>query len=349
VSFVKLITAPRSIVALLLVAIGVYVCTRFTPHHALENPFQSLYMHLVPANLEYPSEHAAAGHAESAEAAEHGAAADHAAASHGEHHYLFATDLPFAGPTVPVLLPHGFDMDLERAGTQLVLTNLQIFQLLAVLLVFVCFTGVPRYLRTGQGDALTKACAGFVIWIRDEMIYKVMGEEHGRKFVPYFLSLFFFLLFMNVMGLVPGAATATASIHVTAAMACVTFVSMLACGMAAQGPIAFWKHLVPHVPLPLWPLMFVVELIGLLVKPFALMIRLFANMTGGHLVVLSFMGLIFFFAQKSGAGLGYAVSPISVAFAVFIMIIESFVALLQAYIFTQLSILFVNSSVHPEH
>jgi F-type H+-transporting ATPase subunit a len=72
-------------------------------------------------------------------------------------------------------------------------------------------------------------------------------------------------------------------------------------------------------------------------------------MTGGHLVVLSFMGLIFFFAQKSGAGLGYAVSPISVAFAVFIMIIESFVALLQAYIFTQLSILFVNSSVHPEH
>jgi F-type H+-transporting ATPase subunit a len=102
------------------------------------------------------------------------------------------------------------------------------------------------------------------------------------------------------------------------------------------------------VPLALWPLMFVVELIGLLVKPFALMVRLFANMTGGHMVVLSFMGLIFFFAAKAPA-VGWGVSPIAVGFAVFIMIIEAFVALLQAYIFTQLSILFVSTSVHPEH
>jgi F-type H+-transporting ATPase subunit a len=118
--------------------------------------------------------------------------------------------------------------------------------------------------------------------------------------------------------------------------------------MIAQGPIAFWKNLVPHVPLPLWPLMFVVELIGLLVKPFALMIRLFANMTGGHMVVLSFMGLIFFFA-KTSAGIGYAVSPVAVGFAVFIMIIESFVAVLQAFIFTMLSIIFIGASIHPEH
>jgi F-type H+-transporting ATPase subunit a len=106
---------------------------------------------------------------------------------------------------------------------------------------------------------------------------------------------------------------------------------------------------VPHVPLALWPLMFVVELVGLLVKPFALMIRLFANMSGGHMVVLSFMGLIFFFAGKWGAGGGYGAVPVGVGFAVFIMIIEAFVALLQAYIFTQLSILFVQASVHPEH
>ncbi|TAJ21100.1 MAG: F0F1 ATP synthase subunit A, partial [Planctomycetota bacterium] len=140
-----------------------------------------------------------------------------------------------------------------------------------------------------------------------------------------------------------------ASIFVTAALALTTFFAMIMCGMAIQGPIAFWKNLVPHVPLALWPLMFVVEVIGLLVKPFALMIRLFANMTGGHLVVLSFMGLIFFFAGRMGAGAGWGVSPVAVGFAVFIMIIESFVALLQAYVFTQLSILFVHSSVHPEH
>jgi F-type H+-transporting ATPase subunit a len=95
--------------------------------------------------------------------------------------------------------------------------------------------------------------------------------------------------------------------------------------------------------------MFVVEVVGLVVKPFALMVRLFANMTGGHMVVLSFMGLIFYFGQSMGDAAGYAASPVAVGFAVFIMIIESFVALLQAYIFTQLSIIFVNGSIHPEH
>src|SRR6185436_8742081 len=174
------------------------------------------------------------------------------------------------------------------------------------------------------------------------------GRELGLKFTPYFLTLFFFLVFMNLMGLLPGAATATASIFVTAAMALLTLLSMIGGGMIAQGPVAFWKNLVPHVPLPLWPLMFVVELIGLMVKPFALTIRLFANMTGGHMVVLSFMGLIFFFA-KTSPSIGYAASPVAVGFAVFIMIIESFVALLQAYIFTMLSIIFVASSIHPAH
>ena len=134
----------------------------------------------------------------------------------------------------------------------------------------------------------------------------------------------------------------------TAALALVTFAAMLVCGMVVQGPLAFWKNLVPHVPLALWPLLFVVEVVGLFVKPFALMIRLFANMTGGHMVVLSFMGLIFFFGQDSAA-MGYGLSPVAIAFACFIMIIEVFVALLQAYIFTQLSILFVGASIHPEH
>jgi F-type H+-transporting ATPase subunit a len=125
---------------------------------------------------------------------------------------------------------------------------------------------------------------------------------------------------------------------------------MIGCGMVAQGPLACWMNLVPHVPLALWPLMFVVELIGLCVKPFALTIRLFANMTAGHLIVLSCMGLILFFA-KGGANsvAGWGSAPLCVAFAAFIMIIETFVAVLQAYIFTMLSIIFVNASVHPEH
>ena len=154
---------------------------------------------------------------------------------------------------------------------------------------------------------------------------------------------------MNMLGLVPGSATATANIFVTGAMAVVTLSLMTVGGMVAQGPVAYWKHLVPHVPLALWPLMFVVELIGVFVKPFALMIRLFANMTGGHLVVLSLMGVLFFFAAEMGRMVGWISSPVWVGFAVFIMIIEFFVAMLQAYIFTMLSILFVQASLHPEH
>jgi F-type H+-transporting ATPase subunit a len=176
-----------------------------------------------------------------------------------------------------------------------------------------------------------------------------MGRETGGRFLPYFLAIFFFILFMNLGGLLPGSATPTTSIFITASLAGLTFLMMVAFGMIVQGPVAFWKHLVPHVPALLWPLMFVVEVIGLLVKPFALTIRLFATMTGGHLVVLSFMGILFFFALKLGAGVAWATSPVWVGLAVFIMIIEAFVAMLQAYIFTQLSVIFVQAAIHPEH
>lgn len=361
VSFFRLLTAPRSIAALLLVAAAAWFSSSYSEHHTNENPFQLLYLHLMPAKLlahPHAAHESAPGDESSADAPAHAGSQgelEHVgqapAAAHGAGHaseYLLSFSLPFAGPVVPVILPQGFDMDRSQAGTQLVLTNLQVFQVLAVVLVFVCFSGVPRYLRSGKGDALTRVLAGFAQWVRDEMVYKAMGEHHGKRFVPWFLCVFFFTLFMNLTGLVPHAATATAAIHVTMALALITFVSMIVCGMVAQGPIAFWKNLVPHVPLVLWPLMFLVEVIGLLVKPFALMIRLFANMSGGHMVVLSFMGLIFYFGQLS-AGVGLAISPVAVAFAVFIMIIEAFVALLQAFVFTQLSILFVNASVHPEH
>lgn len=320
---------PRHLAILALIAIPIWLSAKYVPHHQSENVFLTLYMHLVPEKLVVPHDPAADGHA-----------GPSASPGHGGGSYLFSMTVPGA--------PAFFDMDKAHEGTQLVLTNLQLFQIAAILLILVCFSGVPGHLRTGQGDYASRLFAGFAHWVRDEMVVAVMGKERGTKFLPYFLTLFFFVLFMNLLGLMPGGATATASIFVTGALALITFASMIGGGMIAQGPVAFWKHLVPHVPLALWPLMFVVELIGLLVKPFALMIRLFANMSGGHMVVLSFLGLIFFFASM-GAGLAYAVSPVAVGFAVFIMIIESFVALLQAYIFTMLSIIFVSASIHPEH
>ena len=333
----------RPLVALALVALAIWVGMTFVVHHEVSDPnsdaFNILYQHLMPAPLVVD------GHAPAPGAA----AGEQGSAGHATPRLLLSLTLPgLPGEFATAKGSQPLDMDPSQ-GYQLVATNLQVFQLAAVLLILVCFGGVARHVRQGGGDWLSRKLSGFVLWVRDEMVYPVMGATTGRRFLPFFLTIFFFVLFMNLLGLFPGGATATASIFVTAALATITLLSMIICGMVVQGPIAFWKHLVPHVPLALWPLMFVVELIGLMVKPFALTIRLFANMTGGHMVVLSFMGLIFFFAGEHQSALGWGVSPVAVSFAVFIMIIEAFVALLQAYIFTQLSILFVSASMHPEH
>ena len=318
--FLSYVLSVRGLVSLAIIATACTLSAKFSEHHEQENVFTELYMHLIPAAL-----------------------VTHEAGPEMATHAL--VEIPLPG----FLSAMDYRGETESAEPKTTIFNLQIFQIAAVLLVFVAFSGVPSYLRTGKGDALTRLLAGFCMYVRDEMVYPEMGREMGRKFLPYFLSVFFFILFMNLMGLVPYSATATASIFVTGALALTTFLAMLGCGMAVQGVVPFWKNLVPHVPALLWPLMFLVELIGLLVKPCALMIRMFANLTGGHMVVLSFMGLIFFMAGNFGSTYGWLSSPLGAGFAVFIMIIESFVALVQAYIFTQLSIIFVNASVHPEH
>ncbi len=344
----------RPILAVAVIAIAIVFSGRFSEHHKSDDVFQQLYLHLMPANLVQHSEHGE----------DH---ADEAVSEHGDSELLFTLPLPgFLGETFAGIangigglvagdphaaLTHHYQVD-HADGTSsygIPVTNLQIFQLAAVLLIFILLGGIANYLRGGQADYLTRMFTGFAMYIRDEMVVPVMGVETAKKYLPFFLSIFFFILFMNVMGLVPGSATATASIFITGALAAITLFSIVICGMVVQGPIAFWKNLVPHVPIVLWPLMFFVELVGLFVKPFALMIRLFANMTGGHMVVLSFMGLIFFFAANMGNAAGYGSSPVAVGFAGFIMIIEAFVAMLQAYIFTQLSIIFVNMAIHPEH
>jgi len=317
------VSVVRYILVALLIGVPLWMSMpggHFVPEHHAEpgNPFLPLFEHLMPAPLVTNPDEA---HAEG----------------------------PIYLLSVPVPGPAAFDADATRAGTQFVLTNLQLFQIAAVLLVIVCFSGVPRYLRTGQGDRMTRMFAGFAMWLRDDVVYPAMGKKVGRKFLPYFLALFFFILFMNLLGLVPGGATATASVFVTAGLALLTLMMMVVGGMIAQGPVTYWKTLVPHVPIAIWPIMFVVELVGIFVKPFALMIRLFANMTGGHMVVLSFMGLLFLMSFMAGSGWTWASSPVVVGFAVFIMIIEAFVALLQAYVFTMLSVLFIQASIHPEH
>jgi F-type H+-transporting ATPase subunit a len=180
----------------------------------------------------------------------------------------------------------------------------------------------------------------FVVFLRDEVVLPNTGEE-GRSYLPYFLSLFFFILVVNLIGLVPGASTATGNIAVTATLALCTFFLIHVAGIRKFGLAHHIRNFIPH-GLPIWlvPIMFPIEMIGLITKSFALCIRLFANMIAGHIVVLSFLSLIFIFGS-------IFIAPASVAAAAALNCLEIFVAFLQAYIFTLLTSIFVGVSLHP--
>jgi F-type H+-transporting ATPase subunit a len=236
--------------------------------------------------------------------------------------------------------------------------NVAPWQWVALGLMLVLFLPVVGSFRKGQVGWFTRILRGWCLWIRDEMVYRVMGKEEGRPFVPFFLFLFFFIAFQNVLGLIPSAGhgfplaiyTATGTPYVTAAFAIIVFLMMIGFGMKKNGVIGFWKGLVPHVPILLWPMMLAIELVGLVVKPFALTIRLFANMLAGHLVIGSAIALIFLFTKMQGGAItSYLTALPCAGLATFIYVIEAFVTLLQAYIFTFLSINFLYQAMHQEH
>jgi len=182
-----------------------------------------------------------------------------------------------------------------------------------------------------------------VLFIRDEIAIANLGEKDGRKFTPLLATFFFFILTCNLMGLIPLFTTPTGNINVTASLAIVTFLSGQIMGVANNGLIKHIKALVPSgVPVPLLPLMFVIEIMGLLAKHFALIVRLFANMIAGHIVFFAFLGLIMIFKS-------FWISPLSVGFGVFVDLLEILVSFIQAYVFTILSALFIGMSVHPDH
>src|SRR5258708_1565155 len=180
---------------------------------------------------------------------------------------------------------------------------------------------------------LANAMEAFIVYIRDEIVRPNMGSD-GDDYLPYFLTLFFFILMCNLIGLVPWGATATGNISVTATLALTTFVLINFAGIRKHGLWHYLQSLIPH-GLPFWlvPLMFVIEILGLFTKSFALCIRLFANMIAGHIVILALISLIFIFKS-------ILIAPISVGAAIGVGLLEIFVALLQASIFTLMMSLF---------
>jgi len=197
--------------------------------------------------------------------------------------------------------------------------------------------------RTVVPKGMQNAMEMVIVFVRDELARRNIPHQ-GDRFVSYLLSTFVFILICNLLGLVPYGATPTGNIGVTAGLAGVAFLMIQAAGIREHGLVGHFKNLVPHgIPWPLVPIMVIVEFVGMLTKPFALCVRLFANMTGGHVVILSLIMLIFILKT---AWVGVV---LTVPFALFISGIEILVAFLQAYIFTMLTSLFIGMSVHPQH
>lgn len=260
------------------------------------------------------------------------------------HHIHDANEieLPFLGH---VHLPH-----FEIFGIDMSITKHVVFLWLASLILII---GLSIVARKNTKNKVPKGFGNlveiFVLFVRDEIVVANMGKT-GLRYLPYILTTFFFILVMNLLGLFPYGASATGNVSVTGGLAIIAFIMIQLSAIRAQGLGHYIAHLTGGVHWMLWPIMIPIEVLGLFTKPFALCIRLFANMTGGHVVLLALIGLIFVFKS-------FIIAPISVGFAVGINLLELFVAFLQAYIFAMLTALFMglgiqagsHSEAHHKH
>lgn len=232
-----------------------------------------------------------------------------------------------------------YDLSLSRNVVQM---------LISVILLIWIMTSVAGKYRSGQG--VKSAPSGFqgvlepvIIFVRDEVGKANLGDRY-EKYMPFLLTVFFFILLNALVGLIPGTANVTGNIAFTAMLGILAFIAI----MFSTGK-HYWMHIVnPPVPLGVKPIMWPVEIMGIFTKPFALIIRLFANMISGHIIILSFILLIFIFGAMNTA-LGWGTSPFFILLAVFIYLIEVLVAFIQAYIFVNLTALFIGQAFEGGH
>jgi F-type H+-transporting ATPase subunit a len=266
-----------------------------------------------------------------------------------------ALELPFVGH---VALPQWAPVHVGRMVIDLSPTKHVVFLLTAAFLVWLTMwlTGRALERQRAQGSGAPRGLASMVeamvLFVRNDVAIANIGHR-GALFAPYILTLFWLILYCNVLGLLPFGATATGNLAVTGALAFTAMLTIEISGMVALGPKGYAKTIVFVPPgttgvtaVLLTLIMIPVELIGKVVKPFALMLRLFANMTAGHFVILSLMGMIFIFGRLSYAR--WVIAGGSVAFMLFMFALELLVAFLQAYIFALLTSVFIGLMQH-EH
>ncbi len=253
------------------------------------------------------------------------------------HHILDSHELDIA-PFGSIPLPH-----LSLFGVDISITKHVVFLWIVAILLVVAFKiAANAYKKSMVPHGISNFLEVLIVFVRDEIAKPTIGKGYER-FLPYLLTVFFFILFSNFLGLIPNSATITSNISVTVTLAVISFLVVQAGGMMKNGAFGYFKGLIPSgVPAWLLPIMFIVEILGLFTKPFALAIRLFANMTAGHIVILALIGLIFFMQTLF-------VALVSIVFVLFIYLLEILVALIQAYIFTMLSSLFIGMAVHQDH
>ena len=257
-----------------------------------------------------------------------------------------------AGLACHVELPRWAPIHLGPVTLDLSPTKHVVWMLIAATVVAIVLVGAARahqrhHHRSGIPRGFSGAVEALVLYMRNEVVLKNVGP-HGEAFVPFVLTLFFFILSANLFGLIPYGSTATGNISVTATLALITFLVVEIAGMRAQGAgylktIFFWPHdMALWMKIPMTLIMTPVEIFGKFTKPLALAIRLFANMTAGHVVVLALIGLIFTFGS-------YYIAAAPVVMSVGIMMLELFVAFLQAFIFSLLASVFIGQIRAAHH
>ena len=257
--------------------------------------------------------------------------------------------------------------------------------IVALLLFLTIVIPVRRFIATGKKvpSGWVNAIEAISKFIRDTIAKPNVGDKWVMTWAPLLMTFFFFILYANGIGMVPifdvlglfnrfilnvpadahgaysgnvingmlhGGVTATGNFNVTGALATVTFFSIMVAGTLAHGFLQHWKNLVPHgLPIPVYFLLIPIEIMGLFVKPFALTMRLAANMTGGHVALLALLSLMAIFGELFNTGVGIGVASVAIPMAVAISALEIIVVLVQAYVFTLLTAVFIGMAIHVHH
>jgi len=225
---------------------------------------------------------------------------------------------------------------------------------IGVILILVIFLSAAKRYTSNPNRApkgIQSLVEPLILFVRDDIAIPAIGKAKYMKYMPYLLTIFFFIFVNNLMGLIPffpGGVNLTGNLAITMVLAVFTFLIT-----TFSGNRSYWVHIVNTPGVPWWlkipiPLMPIVEIIGLITKPFVLMVRLFANITAGHIILLGFMSLIFIFGSMSPF-IGYAVSPVSILFGVFMSLLELLVAFIQAYVFALLSAIYFGMAIEEHH